>query len=726
MNLLHSFLFSALGAAVASAQAPSAPNLGAIIDRAFGTSIDGDDVTGIGPQYLLRASTDGVVFTPVLGNGAPRPLPLGLRFLDARRSGQPIAMSAARRHHAANTVHYDHGNVLERYELRADGVEQTFTFAQRPAGEGDRLVRLAVDSVVSGVADASGGIAFHEHGRGVHYGALVGVDARGARVPGNITLQGNVLELKLPAAFVDAAAYPLTFDPLIGPSGLLNTTADDGQPVACAFDAPDRWLVVWRRVVAIGEGHLVAQLVDNGFGVGAPALLDNTAGSDVAEAAIGAIPSQGVFVVAWRRVSLFGTQAPLIVRGVPVNGGAFTSSLQLSTNVRSHAISRAPAASTALPIAFITSTNIVTSQMVQHSGSGLGLIGAAFSLGTSQSPAPEVAISRSFVATAPHYLVVWTGSATSADDLGGRLLGNSGAPVNSAVQLTLGTLAKTQPAVDGNGSEFLVSWVQNDAIRVQKCTVVSTPTPLPMMNGPQTTLATGLGATTVTNGDIVLADDHYVASYQVATDLFDTSAHVAVLTPDATQVGTPTSLVGPTRPGGYTRQGVPRLAARNTVANNDDAVLVVFEEGQGAPPFDRDVVGQWFEPLGQGGAVTTIAQSCGFGGICSANGPCALGNAAFSFQMQNGDPTAPLALLSLALPTAAVPCGTCSLLPGLVLETHPLVGGSASRSFPIPTDAQFLGASIQAQWAPVFGATGPCPLFPFVTTSTILQVTIGL
>ena len=108
------------------------------------------------------------------------------------------------------------------------------------------------------------------------------------------------------------------------------------------------------------------------------------------------------------------------------------------------------------------------------------------------------------------------------------------------------------------------------------------------------------------------------------------------------------------------------------------------------------------------------------------NGPCALGNSNFAFTMSNADPSAPLVLLSLALTATPIPCGPCSLLPGVVVETITPSAGSASRTVPIPGSQSLLGATLQAQWLPAVGVPGPCSLFPFLSTTTILQATIGL
>jgi hypothetical protein len=162
------------------------------------------------------------------------------------------------------------------------------------------------------------------------------------------------------------------------------------------------------------------------------------------------------------------------------------------------------------------------------------------------------------------------------------------------------------------------------------------------------------------------------------------------------------------------------------VPSHHDHLFRVAEEGQSAPPFDRDVALQFLEVLGAGGAVVTIANGCGAGALAGTSGPCGLGNPDFAFTCQNADPAAPFVLLSLALPTTPLPCGPCLLLAPTVLEALVPVGGAASRTLPIPPDSSLLDTQLLTQWLLAFGAAGPCPSFPFLSASNIVRVTIGL
>lgn len=111
--------------------------------------------------------------------------------------------------------------VIEAYDLRDDGVEQSFVFPARPEGlQGDLTVVGRVDSAVLPVAAVGvrGELAFaRADGAGVRYGRAFAVDAGGSRLDLVTTWDGSHITLTVPASFVANARYPLVIDPVIGP-----------------------------------------------------------------------------------------------------------------------------------------------------------------------------------------------------------------------------------------------------------------------------------------------------------------------------------------------------------------------------------------------------------------------------------------------------------------------------------------------------------------------------
>lgn len=109
--------------------------------------------------------------------------------------------------------------VTEAYDVRTEGLEQTFVFPHRPAGRGDLVVRGAVATALHAEAqvDAHGAILFRDAAGTpiASYGAATAIDANGMRLPMTTAWANGTLTLRLPAADVERAAFPLVVDPLL-------------------------------------------------------------------------------------------------------------------------------------------------------------------------------------------------------------------------------------------------------------------------------------------------------------------------------------------------------------------------------------------------------------------------------------------------------------------------------------------------------------------------------
>ncbi|MFY9343487.1 MAG: hypothetical protein WAT39_13405 [Planctomycetota bacterium] len=718
-----------LAFAVPGQDGPAAPGTGGrCLSAAIGVSRHDDAVTGIGPGYTLRTTTDSVTYLPMLGSAAPRSLPLTLRFLDARRGDTPVATTPAQRETGERHIAFDRGSVHERYELRADGVEQTFVFARQPMGTGDLVVRLAVSCPVAGVDRSDGGIQFLENGGGVTYGALTGVDANGTHCAGAVRLVDDHLELTLPARFVDGAAYPLTFDPLLGTASLLAVGNDDGDPDI--HDSSVRTFVTWRRTAAFGESQLLGMLYLT-TPTTPPFVIDDTPGANVAGARIGLAGTSNSFVVAWQRAfgPLAVTPALLAVRvnpaASPGNPPTFSNIVTLASTAGQLAVGDSASGSGLLPVAWVEPAGAVRVETVSTQFAGLSIAGGPPPLATATAAGARVALSRSGgTVTNERHFVVWSGDAVDPLNLRGAVLGASTTLLAGPVALTLGASPKSRPAVDGTTTNLLISWNTDTEVVVQRFTANTAGTTLGPV-GSQTILSSGLPGTR-RNGDLVRTDSgRFLAAWMTQTSAVDTNVAAQALTETAAPFGLAMDLGGPPRAGSYTRRGAPRLVNDGIGTFTNDVVHAVFEEGQAVVPFDRDIVVQDLEAFGPGGAVVSLAPGCGFGGTAGVNGPCAVGNASFAFTVTGCDPTAPLVLLSLAAPVTPLPCGPCTLLPPTVLETFVVLGGAAQRPLPIPADNSLVGAQIGAQWLPVFGLPGPCSTFPFLSASNLIQATIG-
>jgi len=220
-----------------------------------------------GAGYKARFG-DGIAFFPVLGDKAQRNLPLrwtttAIRFGEASVLG---ALTAQRR---ASDWRFElhHGPVVEAYDVRDDGVEQTFVLDRRPAVAGDFVVEGDIDSELTAPPSPwkHGEVVFHDaSGQArVRYGAAVAIDARGQRLPMETSFDGRRLGLRLSGRWLSEATYPVTVDPLLSPV-LLSTGSGYASTVDIVRDdVANDLMVVYRRASAGTDYDAFARVTDD-------------------------------------------------------------------------------------------------------------------------------------------------------------------------------------------------------------------------------------------------------------------------------------------------------------------------------------------------------------------------------------------------------------------------------------------------------------------------------
>ncbi len=198
---------------------------------------DGDgEVWAHGANYKMRFASGVARFDPFFASSAPRSyaVDFALRrvLLDARPLRFEVDAGAQR---SATTVSFARGALVERYELAARTVEQSFVFADLPR-RGELLLELDVASEIAPTRDADGFVFANEFGS-VRYGNATAVDALGRKLALESTLQGGVLSIRVPAAFVAKAALPLVVDPVLAAFGIEASPASTSSPdVSFAVD----------------------------------------------------------------------------------------------------------------------------------------------------------------------------------------------------------------------------------------------------------------------------------------------------------------------------------------------------------------------------------------------------------------------------------------------------------------------------------------------------------
>jgi hypothetical protein len=686
---------------------------------------------GIAPRCQLRATADSVRFTPELGPAAPGSLPIELRFESAGRDGTALdAAIAVEPDAAGTTIRYVRGAIEERYEMRPDGVEQSFVFAERPTGRGDLVVVMRLATQLDPAPADGGGVVF---GRGgaviVTMGAVTGIDRDGATARGRIRIRGDRIELALPAAFVDAARYPMVLDPLLGTASVPTGTGDDGEPDVSFDGSTATWLAVWRRTLSATETSLLGlRLDDTGQPIGAVFPIAAGPGAVRMRPRVANLGATNRFLVVWQQAaSIVG---PFDVRGTAVTtGGAVLAEIGIATTaadetapcVGGNGLGAGANPNDAL-VCWQRDGEAVEARIV----SGAPVAGPG-PIVLAATGAARPAVSRSLGSNTLRWLVAFEQTAGAGTDREIAITAVSGTPQASGVPVSITVNADDdlEPAVDGLGGSFLIAWTRvtgaNRRIVCRRATVVAgapggAGAELPMPDDP---------AAADQRPDVAQLDSTFVVTWERVLSALASDAFAQIVVPSPERCGPALSLAGPARSGSYDRQARPRACGRRNGLAGADGGFVVFAEGQSVLPLDQDVVVQGIASMGAGGPVTITPTLCGTTGTVSVVGPCALGNGGFAFKLTNADPGA-FCFTNVNFGVPSSQCGLCALLPFGIVEFTPVTGTEALRSLPLPCDESFLGVPLAAQFLLFGGTVTACPAVAGLEASARIDATIGL
>src|SRR5262245_14435132 len=322
-----------------SSQGKAAPDSDAppsfsVTRAAHGAALLDDGLWGAGPDYKIQFRRGGFELTPALGSAAPRNFPLAFELETIERGGVVVhaAVPAGPELGADGIVRYSHAyGIEERYETRADGVEQSFLFTEPLPGSGELVVRGRLTGELVAPLGEHEELEFTAPGLGgVRFGAVTGIDAAGNTAAGSLRYDGQALELTLPAELVDAAEYPLVLDPLIGTPFLIPSPGD--YPVGVpdvAYDSKEAvYLVVWGRTFSLTDWDILAQRVStSGQAVGGIIFVEISGVTTLLPPTVANVRQSRRFLVAW---SDNGT-GQVKARAVSAVDGSLSKALAVAT-----------------------------------------------------------------------------------------------------------------------------------------------------------------------------------------------------------------------------------------------------------------------------------------------------------------------------------------------------------------------------------------------------------
>ena len=224
-----------------------------------------------GPDYKVSFD-DGFTFYPVLGVSQPHNLPLRWRT-ERIAAGETILVD---RDTAATAQHTDwryelrYGEITEAYDVRADGVEQTFVLHSAPA-DGALVIEGRIETAMRAprVAPAPQSLSFADTaGRViVRYGQAMAYDAEGRRAPVCTSCDGGVLHLHVLPEWLADAAYPVTIDPLTSTVPIAVGGGAPSFPDMIRADLPNLTILTYSRATSATDWDLFAQVVHDDFAV---------------------------------------------------------------------------------------------------------------------------------------------------------------------------------------------------------------------------------------------------------------------------------------------------------------------------------------------------------------------------------------------------------------------------------------------------------------------------
>ena len=172
----------------------------------------------LGPHYKAVFER-GLTFLPALPPGSleHRPVRFSLAHVLERGEAVPRGAERAAEQIVERRFELDHGDVLERYEVRDTGIEQSFLLRHPLRGPVEIVVNLETSLQLEPRAAKCAPLEFRdEEGTPlVRYGEAVAFDANGLEVPIETSTDGRTISLHVPEAFLEMAAFPVLVDPLI-------------------------------------------------------------------------------------------------------------------------------------------------------------------------------------------------------------------------------------------------------------------------------------------------------------------------------------------------------------------------------------------------------------------------------------------------------------------------------------------------------------------------------
>lgn len=656
--------------------------------------------------YKVRFDSTGPVFVPALGAAAPRNMDVAIRALGCGRGADIAPFGPAERHVVAGAVEYRRAAAVERYDVVPAGIEQSFVFDRLPRGTGDLVVRCDLDTEFSVTPDGAGLRLSLPGVGGMSIGGVTGVDAHGRHAAGSLRFDDGILELRLPGAFVDGAALPLTLDPLIGSVfQAVGNNLDDRDPDV-AFDLTnDLYLAVFQRAYSAVDHDIHGQrIARDGSLVGSRIVIELSTTGEF-DPAVANVRLRAGFVVAYER------SGDIYARGVAAGNGAVSAEIGVATGSATQRVPDLGGEATtadddAICVWAETSSSSIRAAQIQYAANGtLVRFDPTTIYSSAAVPPNRPRISNGGGRTGHHMIVYEVQNSVSDHDPAFTIVDRNLGMLEEFGLATTANDDQLRPAVDGDGRTWVVAWQTQEAGVPSKDDIVCRAIAWDPQEG-------ALSESAVLSPIEPVADDADDAEAsptvvmqrgsvlvgwtdQDGSNVFNTYCRsLDPLTCTACESATQSWLDG-SFAWDYQLAGCSDLAGGGA----GDHSLLVFESYDSGGSSTGDVLAQRWEAVD--GLTVDVGGGCG-DEPGQAYASCAIrGNARFRAQAVT-ERTFALAWLVASRDVRLQPCGTCSLVPdpylGFVVATQTDGAGRASFAAAIPNSSIVVGATLYLQW----------------------------
>ncbi len=738
-----SLCISSIALPLAAQERPSTPTAPQVTaDEVLGVGWTDGELHAVSRSYVARFDPGSVELTPAFGRGATRTYPMTLSMQAVHRGGAEVWRAAAG--HAptprldGTSVSYGHAaGVVERYDARASGLKQSVVFASEPAGEGDLVVRYAVETDLRCLATEGAETLWFAAERlgGIDVGRVTGVDAEGRSAVGHMSFDGEELQLVLPEAFVASATYPLELDPLFGPQLNSGVSFDDHFPDVAYDAASGVWCIAFEFPASSTSSAAYVMRQDDATGAMLGGIFLGNPGSGPS---VASVRQAGRFLVVWQDDS--SGAGNIRCRAVRASDGALsntgtvagTTDDEVAPDVGGDAFANGDLE--ALVVWENTTIGIEGVQVTVPVNTGDPVVvGAPVTIDpTPGTRTPAISKSGGFDATnGGRYVVAWE-TVLSGAELIGYVGVDRDLNILTPTSLTASGLPVDKPDVDGDGTEFLIVFESRENGINAENDIWGQPAAF-CAGGTSLCGAAAAPLANVANDDerqpaVACLGPVFAVAWSDRNPGSTTDYRIGV---SNVVRGTTTLCNQQVLTGNSSAwlSSFPALCAKRSNGVESDEGLLTWESRENSS--GNSLMRSHRYRAFNGGAVTAVpgVGGCGNGGDAGAGGAFAVGNASFELTLRNADPLSIAGLLmfdtAMAAPTT---CGACTALNAQVFSPlFPVVNGEADVPLPIPCFASLLGFTMDVQWAVVGPnqSPAPCQLFPFVSLSGAVRMTLS-